>query len=222
MKKLLLSLALLISVSTYGQYGLQVIVKHVPIVYDSIYCVVNTIPMSGDCTFALEKKEINGSKIVVNASFDSNRKCMGNGIHDTISLGRFPEGKYTLTFTLTDKDSFWGDNINIVPFEVIYGPNITTSINQKATATNAFLFPNTPNPFSNETEIKYFVPENAKNACIYVFSLNGNLMLTKPLTQTGNSNIIISNSELSAGMYVYTLAIGGIEVDSKRMILTEK
>ena len=38
--------------------------------------------------------------------------------------------------------------------------------------TNAFLFQNSPNPFSTQTEIKYFVPENAENACIYVFSAN--------------------------------------------------
>ena len=88
--------------------------------------------------------------------------------------------------------------------------------------TNAFLFQNTPNPFSTQTEIRYFLPENVENACIYVFSLNGNLLLTKPITQLGNGSIIISNSELSAGMYIYTLAINGVEVDSKRMILNRK
>lgn len=220
MKKLLLSLALLISVTAYGQYGLQVIVKHVPTVYDSIYCVVNTEPVSGECKYALEKKEINGSKIVVNASFDSNWKCMDNGIHDTISLGRFPEGKYTLTFTLTDKNSFLGDNINIVPFEVIYGPNITTSANQKATA-NVVLYQNTPNPFTAETEIKYSLPENAEKAVINVYSLNGNLLLTKPIEQLGNGSIIISGNELEAGTYIYTLSVNGVDVDSKRMILNK-
>ena len=89
-------------------------------------------------------------------------------------------------------------------------------------ATNAFLFQNTPNPFSSETEIKYFLPENAENAVLYVFSLNGNMLLSKPLTKTGNGSITISGSELEAGMYIYTLAIGGVEVDSKRMILADK
>jgi len=93
---------------------------------------------------------------------------------------------------------------------------------EETITTNAFLYQNTPNPFSNETEIKYFVPENAENAVLYVFSLNGNMLLSKPLTQTGNGSIIISNSELSAGMYVYTLTIDGVEVDSKRMILTNE
>ena len=89
-------------------------------------------------------------------------------------------------------------------------------------ATNAILFQNTPNPFSSETEIKYFLPENAENAVLYVFSLNGNMLLSKPLTKTGNGSITISGSELEAGMYIYTLAIGGVEVDSKRMILSDK
>ena len=94
----------------------------------------------------------------------------------------------------------------------------------KATATfiTAFLYQNTPNPFTNQTEIRYYLPENAENAVLYVFSLNGNMLLSKPLTQTGNGSIVISNSELSAGMYVYTLAIDGVEVDSKRMILTNE
>lgn len=48
------------------------------------------------------------------------------------------------------------------------------------------------------------------------------MLLSKPLTKTGNGSITISGSELEAGMYIYTLAIGGVEVDSKRMILNNQ
>lgn len=89
-------------------------------------------------------------------------------------------------------------------------------------ATNAFLFQNTPNPFSTQTEIKYFVPEDTQNAILYVFSLNGNMLLSKPITRTGNGSITINGSELEAGMFIYTLTVNGVEVDSKRMILTDK
>lgn len=89
-------------------------------------------------------------------------------------------------------------------------------------ATNAFLFQNTPNPFSHETEIKYYVPENADNAVLYVFSLQGNMLLTKPVSQLGNGSITISASKLQPGMYIYTLAVDGQEADSKRMIITEE
>ncbi len=80
----------------------------------------------------------------------------------------------------------------------------------------------TPNPFSHETEIKYYVPENADNAVLYVFSLQGNMLLTKQISQMGNGSIEISASELQPGMYIYTLAVNGQEVDSKRMIITEE
>lgn len=33
-------------------------------------------------------------------------------------------------------------------------------------------------------------------AVLYVFSLNGNMLLSKPITQTGNGSITISGSEL--------------------------
>ena len=48
------------------------------------------------------------------------------------------------------------------------------------------------------------------------------MLLSKPLTKTGNGSITISGSELEAGMYIYTQAIGGVEVDSKRMILNNQ
>ena len=96
-----------------------------------------------------------------------------------------------------------------------------TGFNSMPATANAFLFQNTPNPFSTQTEIKYFVPENANNAVIYVFSLNGNLLLTKPISQLGNGGVTINGNELEAGMYIYTLAVDGQEVDSKRMILNK-
>ena len=84
------------------------------------------------------------------------------------------------------------------------------------------LFQNTPNPFSTQTEIKYYLPETAENAVLNVFSPNGNMFLSKPITATGSGSITISGSELDAGMYIYTLSINGVEVDSRRMIITEK
>ena len=100
--------------------------------------------------------------------------------------------------------------------------NATDNKQTKTTNTSSFLFQNTPNPFRTQTEILYYLPENAENAVINVFSLNGNMLLSKPLTKTGNGSITISGSELEAGMYIYTLAIGGVEVDSKRMILNNQ
>ena len=87
--------------------------------------------------------------------------------------------------------------------------------------TNAFLFQNTPNPFKYDTEIKYYIPESSSNAVLYVFSLQGNLLLTKNLLGTGNGSVTINGSELNPGMYVYSLLVNGQIVATKRMILTE-
>lgn len=92
-----------------------------------------------------------------------------------------------------------------------------TDTNELATA---FLYQNNPNPFNQTTEIKYFLPENVSNAYIYVFNMQGALQLTFNLTETGFGSISINASQLNAGMYFYTLAVGGKEIETKKMILT--
>lgn len=85
----------------------------------------------------------------------------------------------------------------------------------------AVLFQNTPNPFTQATTIEYYIPAQASNATIYVFTLNGVLMQSLPITAFGHGQITINASSLAAGMYIYSLVIDGQIVDSKRMILTE-
>jgi len=99
--------------------------------------------------------------------------------------------------------------------------SVSTDTDILDVTTNAFLFQNTPNPFTYDTEIKYYLPENANNAVLYVFNLQGNLLMSEKLSGTGNGSIIINGSELNPGMYVYSLLINGQEVATKRMILTD-
>ncbi len=87
--------------------------------------------------------------------------------------------------------------------------------------TNAFLFQNTPNPFTYNTEIRYYLPKSSNNAVLYIFDLQGNLLITEKISSTGNGSITINGSQLNPGMYVYSLLINGQEVDTKRMILTD-
>jgi len=100
----------------------------------------------------------------------------------------------------------------------------TTDTNTSAPNTilaNAFLYQNTPNPFNTTTEIKYFLPEGSSNAYIYVFNLQGNLLLTYNLNDNGFGSVEINGSSLNAGMYIYSLVINGQEAETKRMILTK-
>ena len=86
---------------------------------------------------------------------------------------------------------------------------------------DAALYQNTPNPFTDQTTISYFLPENAENAVIYIYDMNGTQLKSYQLHQTGNGSITIQGGELVAGMYMYTLIVDGKEVETKRMILTD-
>lgn len=98
---------------------------------------------------------------------------------------------------------------------------VSTDITGTDIITNAFLYQNTPNPFNNTTEIKYFIPDGSGKAALYILNLQGNLIKSVSISNSGQGSITISASELQPGMYVYSLLINGQEIDTKRMILTE-
>lgn len=82
----------------------------------------------------------------------------------------------------------------------------------------AILYQNQPNPFNENTVIKYELPEIYNSASIMIFDMTGVLLQTHNLTeQTGE--ITISANNLNPGMYMYSLIVDNIEVDTKRMIL---
>lgn len=83
------------------------------------------------------------------------------------------------------------------------------------------LYQNTPNPFTQATSIEYYIPIHATSATMYVFTLNGVLMQSLPITAFGHGQITVDASSLAAGMYIYSLVVDGQIVDSKRMLLTE-
>lgn len=84
----------------------------------------------------------------------------------------------------------------------------------------ATLAQNTPNPFSERTTIRFTLPENAQNAFIYIFDMSGKMQKQIPVDSSMES-VIIEGYELRAGMYIYSLVIGGKEVKTRRMIMTK-
>jgi len=85
----------------------------------------------------------------------------------------------------------------------------------------AILYQNTPNPFSSNTEIVCYLPEATTQATLFIYNLQGAQLLNFPITQAGLNTVIIYGSELPAGMYLYTLVVGNVIIDTKRMILTK-
>jgi hypothetical protein len=82
------------------------------------------------------------------------------------------------------------------------------------------LYQNTPNPFTEKTAIRFALPSSFNSAHIYIFNMQGALLKQIALSK-GQTNIVISGSDLSAGMYLYSLIVDNREIDTKRMILTK-
>ena len=86
----------------------------------------------------------------------------------------------------------------------------------------AKLYQNNPNPFSESTEIRYYIPENTTNAVICIYDMVGGQIMKIENLSRGYSSVTLNGSQLRAGMYMYSLLVDGREIDTKRMILTDK
>ncbi len=76
---------------------------------------------------------------------------------------------------------------------------------------------NIPNPFSEETEISYSIPEGSQLAEIQFFDLNGKLLKVSTIEHAGTGILKVDGSELSSGFYSYQLVVDGRLVDTKKM-----
>lgn len=88
-------------------------------------------------------------------------------------------------------------------------------------AVAASLSQNKPNPFRTSTVIGCVLPEETGVAFICIYDLNGNQKARYDIRDRGDVSVIVEGNTLNAGMYIYTLIVDGVEVDSKRMILTD-
>ena len=85
----------------------------------------------------------------------------------------------------------------------------------------ASLQQNAPNPFSQNTVIKYFIPQQTNNAVIKITNANGVEIKSFTPTQKGNGQITIEAGALAAGTYYYSLIIDGKNADTKKMQLVK-
>ena len=83
------------------------------------------------------------------------------------------------------------------------------------------LYQNIPNPFSEDTNIRYTLPETVQQATLFIYDMQGKQVKSIPVNERGSSSVTIQGSELAAGMYIYALIADGKEIASKRMILTK-
>lgn len=83
---------------------------------------------------------------------------------------------------------------------------------------SAILYQNEPNPFSNSTIIRYYVPETVKEAMLVFYDEFGREISKENLLHKGYARIDINSEKLAAGVYTYALVVDGITTDTKKMI----
>lgn len=91
---------------------------------------------------------------------------------------------------------------------------------KSAEISGTYLLQNAPNPFSQNTTVRCYVPSTVQQAKLAVYNMNGQLIKTFSLT-SGMNTVTISAGTLSSGQYTYTLLADGKKVDSKNMIMTQ-
>lgn len=87
---------------------------------------------------------------------------------------------------------------------------------------DAELGQNIPNPFSESTVIRYYLPEGTTKAIIRVTDMGGSPVEDIQLgSQRGANQVEFQTQGLAAGTYLYSLFVDGKFVDTKRMVIAK-
>ena len=77
---------------------------------------------------------------------------------------------------------------------------------------------NVPNPFAEQTTINYSLPNNISKAQMLFYNSQGKLIQSTELVQKGRGQLNVFASDLSNGIYTYTLVVDGKIIETKKMV----
>ena len=101
----------------------------------------------------------------------------------------------------------------------------SASLNSKAgearEAVGNKLWSNVPNPFKQETRIRYALTEDVREAQLCIYDLSGKQLSCHRLNDRGESEFVLRAASLNPGIYLYSLIADGQVVDTHRMVVTE-
>lgn len=86
---------------------------------------------------------------------------------------------------------------------------------------NSILYQNEPNPYTNTTNIRYFITDNVSEAKITFQDNTGKTFKEVKLTETGQGSLQVDGIDLKNGIYTYSLVISGKIIDTKKMVKTK-
>ena len=95
--------------------------------------------------------------------------------------------------------------------------NIVAGVKEHANV----LYQNAPNPFNQETRIRYELSKDARTAQIVLYDMNGLQLKVYNLPLQPKGEWVLQAGSLPAGIYLYSLVVDGVQVDLKRMVLMD-
>ena len=93
-----------------------------------------------------------------------------------------------------------------------------TGIEPTATSSGNVLYQNTPNPFKEQTIIRFKLAEDTKDASICIFDMTGKTLKKLPVS-LGMESVSVNGYELGEGLFLYSLVVNGREIDTKKMVI---
>lgn len=92
--------------------------------------------------------------------------------------------------------------------------------NFSSVTTGNILYQNTPNPFKEQTIIRFCLADGVNDASICIFDMTGKTIKKLPIS-SGMDSVSVGGYELGEGMFFYSLIVNGQEIDTKKMIITK-
>ena len=106
-----------------------------------------------------------------------------------------------------------------MPEGAVNAARVATDIESSSLSKNV-LYQNTPNPFREQTTIRFSLADDTQSASICIFDMTGKMLKNIPVS-TGDTSVSLNGWELGEGMFLYTLIVNGKEIDTRRMIITK-
>ncbi len=82
------------------------------------------------------------------------------------------------------------------------------------------LYQNTPNPFKEQTVIRFSLADDVKDAAICIFDMTGKTIKKIPIS-SGMESVSVGGYEIGEGMFLYSLIVNGQEIDTKKMVISK-
>lgn len=96
----------------------------------------------------------------------------------------------------------------------------STGMSSATAGNDNILYQNSPNPFKDNTVIRFSLANDAHDAAVCIFDMTGKTLKRIPVT-AGMESVQVNGHDLGDGIFLYSLVVNGREIDTKRMVLSK-